>query len=85
MPCSFQDPNGKGLNWLVTSFLLPSAAGYVIHDPIAMYKQIQTEVRKSVQTRPRDYCISLDREVEIAAMRLAGMRDIQFQPASRLN
>ena len=51
-----------------------------MHDPVALFAHIRTEIRQTISTRPRDYCIASDREVAVAAMRLAMTRRVAYDP-----
>ena len=53
------------------------------YNPEELYAIVASRIKASIRTRPRDYLVSTPRDIEVEAMRVAGLRDITFRPAPR--
>ena len=60
--------------------MLHKSYGKVLHDPIDMYQRIKSELQNRTPTSARDYMTATPRDVELAAMRIAANRCIDYQP-----
>ena len=54
----------------------------ILYDPVLLYGRISEALRSVLRTTPKDYMVASPREVEIEAMRLAALRNIEYQAES---
>ena len=83
----YSEPKDLGHNGVsrprIFILLLHKLKGKLLFDPRLLYCMIRDNVTQFVRTRPRDYFIASDRDVQHSAMRLASRRGIGYRPGER--